>query len=591
MRVLEPKSKVCLTSFSRSFFLVFLCIVFLANAASGEQSQHKVRLQLKWRHQFQFAGYYTAIAKGFYRDAGIEVEILEARSDKEPAETVIEGNAEFGIAGSDLILLRGLGRPVVALAAIYQHSPMVFLTSAESGINNIHQLVGKRVMLESHSAELLAYLNAEGIRESDLQLMPHSFGVNDLLAGNVDVISAYLSDETFILKEKGIAYNLFMPQSSGIDFYSDVLFTTEEQIINYPERVKAFVDATSKGWQYALSHQEEIVDLIWNKYSQRHSRAHLLFEAEKSRQLILPEVVDIGYMTTGRWQHIADKYQELGMLHTDVDLQSFIFRPEVRRESIIRQAIKFGEIFFALVALGFVIRLIRSFTSLEALDRQNRKMNRKLEKSRRRYSLLLRNMPGMAYKCLLDDDWTMLYASHGAYRLTGYSAASLCRKQEVNYARLIHEKDRETVTKTVHEAYLQKKSFKISYRIIDAKGKEKWVWEQGQFSGETHNELPVVEGFVTDVSEAKKLEEECQQLITDLQLALRENKALRGILPICSSCKMIRDENGSWKQMESYICENTNTEFSHVLCPICAQKTVSGVSPECVSDLKPEKNR
>lgn len=578
--------------------LVFVCLTaffsWTAVSFADERPQTpgkiaRVKLQLKWRHQFQFAGYYAAVARGFYREAGLEVEIVEASSDKLPAEAVISGQADFGIAGSDLLLLRASGKPVVALAAIYQHSPMVFLTTEKSGINNIHQLVGKKVMLESHSAELLAYLNAEGIQSGDLQILPHNFGVNDLMAGRADAISAYLSDEPFNLKENGIEYRQFFPQSSGIDFYSDVLFTTEDQLTNYPERVEAFIEATRKGWKYALQNPEEIVDLILRDYSQRHSREHLLFEAEKSRPLILPEVVEVGYMSLGRWKHIAEKYKELGMLKHDVDLDLFVYGPEARRESVVRQAVKLGEIFFALVALGFVIRIIRSFTTLEELDRKNRQVNRKLEKSRRRFSLLLSNMPGMAYKCVLDDHWMMLFVSRGAFELTGYRAASFVKNREIDYLSIINVDDREMVKKEVTEAFMQKRSFKISYRIKCADGLEKWVWEQGRFSGNLYRGLPIIEGFITDVSETKRIEKDHQKLISDLKQALVENKVLRGILPICSSCKQIRDDKGEWSHIEAYIREHTDTEFSHGFCPVCAQKLFPGTSLDQIEDSAKQK--
>ncbi|MBF0573554.1 MAG: diguanylate cyclase, partial [Desulfamplus sp.] len=118
---------------------------------------------------------------------------------------------------------------------------------------------------------------------------------------------------------------IFNPRASGIDFYGDTLFTTESQINKHPERVKKFLDASLKGWDYALEHSKEIIDLIYNQYSQRHSYAHLEFEAEKTRQLILPNVVEIGYINSGRWRHIADTYSEMGMAPPNISLRGFIY--------------------------------------------------------------------------------------------------------------------------------------------------------------------------------------------------------------------------------------------------------------------------
>lgn len=534
----------------------------------------KVVLQLKWRHQFQFAGYYAAVEKGFYREAGLEVIIREAADNIEPSLSVLKGDAQFGIAGTDLLLLRAKGDPVVALAAIYQHSPMVFLCKESSGIENIHQIKGRRVMLEGHSAELMAYLHAEGIDHKSFELLPHTFGVRELINDKVDVISAYISDEPFNLYDAGIPYRTFSPQSSGIDFYGDVLYTTEDQLTNYPERVKAFVASTIKGWQYAMANKEEIVDLIHGSYSKRHSREHLLFEAQKSKQLILADVIEVGYMNIGRWRHILEKYVELGMIPNvnSVDLEKFVFRPEIRREGLIRQAIQLGEIFFALVALALVIRMIRSYLKLEELERKNRRINSRLGRSRRQISMLLGNMPGMAYKCLFDKGFSMLYVSRGTLKLTGYKPEELIHNRVLAFGKLIHEDDREMVEKAVEEAFARKKPFKITYRIVTADRREKWVWDQGQFLGQNKDGLPIIEGFLTDVSDAKKLEKDYQKAISELQEALGEIKVLRGIIPICSSCKQIRDDKGGWNQIEAYIRDHSDAEFSHGLCPDCARR-------------------
>src|SRR5215475_6906359 len=98
----------------------------------------KVSLQLKWKHQFQFAGYYAALEKGYYRDAGLNVIIDEESDTREPILQVTQGHAEFGIGTSELVVARSQGKPVVVLAAIFQHSPFMFLVRKDSGITNVH---------------------------------------------------------------------------------------------------------------------------------------------------------------------------------------------------------------------------------------------------------------------------------------------------------------------------------------------------------------------------------------------------------------------------------------------------------------------
>jgi len=310
--------------FSILSFFLFFCPV---SAYSQNSNLEKVTLQLIWKHQFQFAGYYAAIEKGFYRQAGLDVKVVEAGAT-DTIDEVINGKADFGTCNSDLILYRSAGKPVVVLAVIFQHSPNVLLAGKDAGINNIHDLSGKRIMIEPHSAQLFALMKNEGISTDSIRILPHSYDTNDMIAKKVDAMSAYSTDEPFPLQQAGFDFMEFTPLSGGIDFYGDCFFTSEENIKKNPGRVKAFREASLLGWKYAMKNHNEIVDLIFNKYSQRHSKPHLIFEAQKMMPLVQPVLIEMGYMNPGRWRHIADTYAEMGMLKTDFPLKGFMYDQE-----------------------------------------------------------------------------------------------------------------------------------------------------------------------------------------------------------------------------------------------------------------------
>ena len=186
---------------------------------------------LKWRHQFQFAGYYAAIEQGYYRDAGLAVTLREASTAHDPTEEVIEGRAEFGVGNSDLLLFRQKGYPVVVLADIFQHSPLVLVARTASGATDLQALHDKRLMMvPSESAELFAYFKYEGVDPSKLHVQPQTFNIEDFISGKVDAMSAYSTDEPFLLRQRGVPFYSFVPRAGGIDFYGDCLFTTETQI-------------------------------------------------------------------------------------------------------------------------------------------------------------------------------------------------------------------------------------------------------------------------------------------------------------------------------------------------------------------------
>ncbi len=306
-----------------------LSIVWLLlgiNSAWATESD-SVSLQLKWQHQFQFAGYYAAKEKGFYKDAGLNVTIIEATPDTNVVQEVITGHAQFGIGTSELILNRHRGDKVRVLGVIFQHSPLSLITLKESGIDNIHKLLDKKVMIEPSSSELFAYLQQEGFTEKAFKLEHHNFDINDLLAGRIDAISVYETDEPYLLKQQGRAYNQFSPRMGGIDFYGDNFFTTDAELQAHPQQVEAFTAATSRGWRYAMQHSDEIVQLIYKNYSQRHSIEHLQFEAAAMHDLMQPELIEAGYMNAGRWQHIAETYHKFGLLPENFDVEPMLYFP------------------------------------------------------------------------------------------------------------------------------------------------------------------------------------------------------------------------------------------------------------------------
>ena len=186
----------------------------------------KVTLQLKWKHQFQFAGYYAAKELGYYREAGLDVNIIEAGPETDPVKEVLAGRAQYGVSNSALVLARAQGKPVVALAVIFQHSPFILAARRDDGIRTVHDLVGKRLMVEPHADEVFAYLRKEGVSEKRLVILPHSFDHQDLIDGRIDVLTAYSTDEPFFFLRKKFAYLEFSPRAAGIDFYGDNLFTS-----------------------------------------------------------------------------------------------------------------------------------------------------------------------------------------------------------------------------------------------------------------------------------------------------------------------------------------------------------------------------
>lgn len=314
--------------------LLGLLLIVFSSLVHGQPAESVVHLQLRWHHQFQFAGYYAALEKGFYQDAGLDVRIHAGAPGRTPVGEVLAGRAQYGEANSELLYQRLQGAPLVALAAIFQHSPSVLLTRRDSGIRSPQELAGKRVMLigDVTDADLYAMFQNEGIDPGSVRIQPSSYDIDDLVHGRTDAFNSYLTNEPFHLEQQQIEYNVLEPRRYGIDFYSDVLFTTEQELRDHPERVHAFRAASLRGWHYALEHPQEIIDLLLEKYGVDKSRAHLEYEAAAMRGLIMPELVSIGHMNPGRWRHMADTFVRVGMVEPGYRLDGFLYDPDPEAE-------------------------------------------------------------------------------------------------------------------------------------------------------------------------------------------------------------------------------------------------------------------
>lgn len=328
-------------------------------------------VQLKWKHAFQFAGFYAAVEKGFYKEAGLDVKLLEGGPETNFADELTSGRSHYAVALSSMLIHRQEGKPLVALGAILQHSPEVLLVPETSGINTPHQMAGRTVAVSPEDTPaLLAMFKNEGLNPDAVKTIPYEFNPPKMLSGEIAGMGAYTINEPFLLKEAKIPYRLIQPRDYGVDFYGDCLFTTESEIKRHPQRVRTFLDATLKGWQYAMGHREEMVTLIKDRYHSPASRAALLFEADEMARLMFSELIDIGHMNEGRWKHIGDTYVRLGMLKPSYSLDGFLYDRNPKTDYTWLLWTLGGTIGITLVLGGLVLTLFRINSRIANAERQ-----------------------------------------------------------------------------------------------------------------------------------------------------------------------------------------------------------------------------
>lgn len=317
-------------TFSTRVNVVKFILFFLIFQVSLFAGLEKIYFQQQWKHQFEFAGFYAAKEKGYYKEVGLDVTFLEYTKEKSILDEVLSGKAQYGVLYSSLIADYLNGKQVVFLANFFKQSPLVLVT--QEGITTPVQLKGKKVMGVSDSIQnitLLTMLSKFNVTLKDIYSVEATFNPEDFIQKKVDAMAVFTTNETYELNKRGVKYNILDPTVYGTKYYDVNLFTSKKELQEHPQRVKKFLNASLKGWEYALKHKEEIIDLILKKYNTQHkTRGAYRFEAKLIEQIMLPNVYKIGSIDPERVKLISDGFLQSGFVKrkmTDAALEDFIY--------------------------------------------------------------------------------------------------------------------------------------------------------------------------------------------------------------------------------------------------------------------------
>jgi len=297
-------------------------LVVAGFAAAGESSQQltKVTLQSKWVVQSQFAGYYAAKAKGYYKQAGLDVKIKAGSADIVPEQVVLGKQAEFGINWfPSLLANRDTGNDLVNIGQVYTRSGTTEVTFKSSGINTFKKMRGKKfgVWIFGNEFEQRAALVKNGMNpDKDVELVKQNFDMLAFLNGEIDAASAMTYNELAqVLETKnpdtGKLYtlkdlNVFKYADLGTGMLQDGIFTRGDWIKDKANQATAvkFLEASFKGWIYCRDHVKECTNIVLAN-GPALPRGHQTWQMNEVNALIWPNKFGIGVMDPAEYKRTA----------------------------------------------------------------------------------------------------------------------------------------------------------------------------------------------------------------------------------------------------------------------------------------------
>jgi NitT/TauT family transport system substrate-binding protein len=283
-----------------------ILVLFLLSFQSISWAED-VKFRLNFKPAAPHAVYYLAKEKGWFQEAGINIQITPGTGSTDSVKLTAAGQFELAeAAASSLIVGKAQDIPTRAVAMIYQQSPTMLMTLESSGIKTLKDLIGKRIGVRYQGAvypEYVALLKKNEIDRAQLKEIQIGIGETPLFVGQVDALSNYVQEAPRFEKQFGKKLNIIRFTDYGVNFYATAIIASDSTVEKKPEMIKKFVSTVAKTWKYIETHQEEAVNALVKAVPELEKEA-LLTELKIFMPLMRNEVTDRngwGYMLKERW--------------------------------------------------------------------------------------------------------------------------------------------------------------------------------------------------------------------------------------------------------------------------------------------------
>lgn len=319
------------TTFSYRFALILAFWLLLASPA---QALEKTSIVLQWLPQAQFAGFYMAQEKGFYKEAGLEVTLLSGGPDVLASEYLELGKAEFATMFLSTGLHKRASLPIVNVGQFVQHSALMLISMKGQGIEKIEDLGWKKVGLWANEFQMQArtLFRQKGLK---VTVVPQSDSLDLFMRGGVAAASGMWYNEYHTLLNYGLDADELQPfffRDYGLDFPEDGLYCLESTANAKPEVAKALAKATARGWMYAFNHTDETLEVILRRMHDAHvpaNRPHQLWMLKRMEDIIIDEdTPELGTLHKEDYDRVKQTLIESGFIKNAPPYEDFYRGPK-----------------------------------------------------------------------------------------------------------------------------------------------------------------------------------------------------------------------------------------------------------------------
>lgn len=282
----------------------------------------KVSQVTNWFAEAEHGGQYTAMKMGYYKEAGLDMTLDPGGPQVSGLQLVASGKYQFAMASADeLLIARKQGLPIVAVASVFQQGPLTIFSHKGDPISSVDKL-NNRTFYVTPGIPYWEYMKKK-YAPQNVKELAYTGSMAAFMANPGSVNQGYITSEGYSLKSAGFEFEAVpISKLTGYNPYTMLLVTTEKYIADQPDTVKAYVEASVKGWNYYKDHYRELNEYI-HTFNPDSPLEMFQYSAEASKEYIYggdAAVHGFGYMSEERWSTLKDQLVSIGLIDASLDV-------------------------------------------------------------------------------------------------------------------------------------------------------------------------------------------------------------------------------------------------------------------------------